>query len=131
MRLRNGSPAESPAAFIGLNGVTAILILAFAWQMSAYRGLPNVLLVLLALVTLYGFVTTRTTIGRRIYALGGTTDVSLGKVFTAMVGVHVLIGIGEAVITAATVGAVIAVRPDLVHGARDLRRPLELKEATV
>ena len=29
------------------------------------------LLVLLALVTLYGFVTTRTTIGRRIYALGG------------------------------------------------------------
>jgi putative multiple sugar transport system permease protein len=70
-RLRNGSPAESPAAFIGRNGVTAILILAFAWQMSAYRGLPNVLLVLLALVTLYGFVTTRTTIGRRIYALGG------------------------------------------------------------
>ncbi|MGU3383542.1 multiple monosaccharide ABC transporter permease [Methylobacterium sp. D53M] len=70
-RLRNESPAESPAAFIGRNGVTAILILAFAWQMSAYRGLPNVLLVLLALVTLYGFVTTRTTIGRRIYALGG------------------------------------------------------------
>ncbi|MET3409829.1 putative multiple sugar transport system permease protein [Methylobacterium sp. 1030] len=70
-RLRNASPAESPAAFIGRNGVTAILILAFAWQMSAYRGLPNVLLVLLALVTLYGFVTTRTTIGRRIYALGG------------------------------------------------------------
>lgn len=70
-RLRNGSPADSVAAFIGRNGVTAILILAFAWQMSAYRGLPNVLLVLLALVTLYGFVTTRTTIGRRIYALGG------------------------------------------------------------
>lgn len=70
-RLRNGSPADSPAAFIGRNGVTAILILAFAWQMSAYRGLPNVLLVLLALVALYGFVTARTTIGRRIYALGG------------------------------------------------------------
>ncbi|WCS28104.1 sugar ABC transporter permease [Methylobacterium sp. NMS14P] len=70
-RLRNGSAAESPAAFIGRNGVTAILILAFAWQMSAYRGLPNVLLVLLVLVTLYDFVTTRTTIGRRIYALGG------------------------------------------------------------
>ena len=32
--------------------MTAILILAFAWQMSAYRGLPNVLLVLLALVLL-------------------------------------------------------------------------------
>ncbi|MBT2383146.1 energy-coupling factor ABC transporter permease [Streptomyces sp. ISL-11] len=62
-----------------------------------------------------------------IYALGGTTDVPLGKVFTAMAGVHVLIGVGEAVITALTVGAVVAVRPDLVHGARGLVRPLELR----
>ncbi|WP_328299094.1 energy-coupling factor ABC transporter permease [Streptomyces sp. NBC_00435] len=61
------------------------------------------------------------------YALGGTTDVSLTKVFGAMVGVHVLIGIGEAAITAATVGAVIAVRPDLVHGARGLSAPLKLR----
>ncbi|MFD8328838.1 energy-coupling factor ABC transporter permease [Streptomyces lydicus] len=62
-----------------------------------------------------------------LYALGGTADVPLGKVFTAMVGVHVLIGIGEAAITALTVGAVIAVRPDLVHGARGLTTPLELR----
>lgn len=62
-----------------------------------------------------------------LYALGGTTDVSITKVFGAMVGVHVLIGIGEAVITAATVGAVIAVRPDLVHGARGLSAPLKLR----
>ncbi|KOY50223.1 energy-coupling factor ABC transporter permease [Streptomyces sp. XY332] len=62
-----------------------------------------------------------------LYALGGTTDVPLGKVLTAMVGVHVLIGIGEAVITAATVGAVLAVRPDLVHGARGLAAPLKLR----
>ncbi|MEU6893401.1 energy-coupling factor ABC transporter permease [Streptomyces sp. NPDC046557] len=62
-----------------------------------------------------------------LYALGGTTDVPLGKVFTAMVGVHVLIGIGEAVITAATVGAVLAVRPDLVYGACGLSTPLKLR----
>ncbi|MET7359097.1 energy-coupling factor ABC transporter permease [Streptomyces sp. NPDC005562] len=62
-----------------------------------------------------------------IYALGGTTDVSIGKVATAMVGVHVLIGIGEAAITALTVGAVIAVRPDLVYGARGLTQPLKLR----
>lgn len=62
-----------------------------------------------------------------LFALGGTTDVPLAKVFGAMVGVHVLIGIGEAVITAATVGAVIAVRPDLVHGARGLSTPLKLR----
>ncbi|MFI0774694.1 energy-coupling factor ABC transporter permease [Streptomyces sp. NPDC021212] len=63
-----------------------------------------------------------------IYALGGTTDVAIGKVFTAMVGVHILIGIGEAAITALTVGAVMAVRPDLVHGARGVTaRRLELR----
>ncbi|TXL86928.1 energy-coupling factor ABC transporter permease [Streptomyces sp. IB2014 016-6] len=62
-----------------------------------------------------------------LYAIGGTTDVPIGKVLTAMVGVHVLIGIGEAAITALTVGAVIAVRPDLVHGARGLAAPLKLR----
>ncbi|MFG2815449.1 energy-coupling factor ABC transporter permease [Streptomyces sp. NPDC048410] len=62
-----------------------------------------------------------------LYAIGGTTDVSIGKVATAMIGVHVLIGIGEAVITALTVAAVVAVRPDLVYGARGLRQKLRLR----
>ncbi|MFE5830150.1 energy-coupling factor ABC transporter permease [Streptomyces sp. NPDC056488] len=64
-----------------------------------------------------------------IYAIGGTTDVPVGKVLTAMVGVHVLIGVGEAVITMLTVGAVLAVRPDLVYGARGLTAPLKLRVA--
>jgi cobalt/nickel transport system permease protein len=46
-----------------------------------------------------------------------------------MVGVHVLIGIGEGAITAMTLAAVLATRPDLVHGAKLLRlagaRPLD------
>ena len=35
-----------------------------------------------------------------------------------MLGWHIVIGIGEAVITGLVVGSVVAVRPDLVHGAR-------------
>ncbi|MCH6160754.1 energy-coupling factor ABC transporter permease [Streptomyces marispadix] len=67
-----------------------------------------------------------------LYALGGTADVELARVFAAMTGVHVLIGIGEAAITAATVGAVVAVRPDLVYGARDFAvRPLQFRTAAV
>lgn len=61
------------------------------------------------------------------YAIGGVGDVSLGAMFAAMVGVHALIGIGEAVITALTVSAVLGVRPDLVYGARDLLQPLEIR----
>ncbi|MEV6107767.1 energy-coupling factor ABC transporter permease [Streptomyces sp. NPDC051940] len=64
-----------------------------------------------------------------LYAVGGTADVSLSKVATAMVGVHVLIGLGEAAITAVTVGSVAAVRPDLVHGARGLATPLQIRHA--
>jgi cobalt/nickel transport system permease protein len=55
------------------------------------------------------------------YAVGGAGGASVGRVAAATVGVHVLIGIGEALITALTVSAVLAVRPDLVYGARDVR----------
>ena len=41
-------------------------------------------------------------------------------VFGAMVTVHVLIGIGEGIITALAVRSVLAVRPDLVEGARGI-----------
>ncbi len=55
-----------------------------------------------------------------LYAVGGTADIPLGTLATAMLGVHLLIGIGEGLITAATVSSVLAVRPDLVRGARHL-----------
>jgi cobalt/nickel transport system permease protein len=54
------------------------------------------------------------------YAVGGTGTASVATVAGAMVGVHVLIGVGEGVITALVVGAVLATRPDLVWGARVL-----------
>jgi cobalt/nickel transport system permease protein len=62
------------------------------------------------------------------YAIGGTGDVPIASVAGAMVGVHALIGIGEAVITALTVATVLAVRPDLVYGAADLRPELEVRQ---
>ena len=61
------------------------------------------------------------------YAIGGAGGVPVGTVFAAMVGVHALIGIGEGIITALTVGVVLGVRPDLVHGAADLQAPLVLE----
>jgi cobalt/nickel transport system permease protein len=61
-----------------------------------------------------------------LFAWGGNADLSLTGVMAAMVGVHVLIGIGEGVITALTVGTVLKTRPDLVYGARDLLRARDL-----
>jgi cobalt/nickel transport system permease protein len=57
------------------------------------------------------------------FAIGGTVeDLSLQAVLAAMVGVHLLIGLGEAAITFLTVGLVLGSRPDLVHGARGVLR---------
>ena len=53
-----------------------------------------------------------------LFAVGGVAPVPTGAVLTAMVGWHAVIGVGEAVVTALVVGAVVASRPDLVHGAR-------------
>ncbi|WP_425564694.1 energy-coupling factor ABC transporter permease [Saccharopolyspora halophila] len=55
------------------------------------------------------------------YAIGGAAGIGLGAVSMAMIGVHGLIGIGEGLITAATVGAVASARPDLVHLLRGTR----------
>ena len=48
-----------------------------------------------------------------LLALSGTSPLAL--VLPAMVGVHALIGIGEAAITTAVVSMLLVVRPDLVH----------------
>lgn len=48
------------------------------------------------------------------YAMGGAAGFPVSTAAAAMIGIHVLIGIGEGLITAATVGAVARSRPDLI-----------------
>lgn len=124
--------ADGGLTALGVNvldmGITTTVV-AYA----LFRGLLKVLPKTRRSVTAASFVAALVSVPAAacvftlIYWIGGTTDIPIGKVFTAMVGVHVLIGIGEAVITALTVGAVIAVRPDLVHGARGLTSSLKLR----
>ncbi len=60
------------------------------------------------------------------YAIGGATQSSLDSVAAYMFGTHVLIGIGEGVITATTVMAVAGTRPDLVYLLQRDRRATEV-----
>jgi putative multiple sugar transport system permease protein len=62
---------EPFALFVGKNVVFAILILGFSYLLASNKGLPNVLIIMGALILLYTFITTRMTVGRRIYAMGG------------------------------------------------------------
>ena len=57
--------------FILEQAVIAGLLLFLIYLLASYKGIPNVLVVMGILIALFTFVTMRTTIGRRIYALGG------------------------------------------------------------
>ena len=60
------------------------------------------------------------------YAIGGAAQTSLTTVAGYMFGTHVLIGIGEGVITALTVMAVVRARPDVVYLMRSSRTETEV-----
>ncbi|GAA3778638.1 hypothetical protein GCM10022225_78290 [Plantactinospora mayteni] len=119
---------DGGVAMLGLNITNmALLGVAVAYLLVALllRILPRtvtglaatafVASVLSVLVASQGFVLQ--------YWLGGTTDVgsSLGGLAGTMAGVHLLIGVGEGLITASTVVTVAKVRPDLVYALRSLR----------
>ncbi|HEY8978661.1 MAG TPA: energy-coupling factor ABC transporter permease [Streptomyces sp.] len=124
--------ADGGLTALGVN-ITDMAVVTTVVAYAVFRGLVKVLPQGRRTITAASFVAALLSVPAAaaaftlLYAIGGTTDVSIGKVAGAMVGVHVLIGIGEAVITSLTVGAVIAVRPDLVYGARGLRAPLKLR----
>lgn len=64
-----------------------------------------------------------------LYAVGGAAELDLGQLTAFMLTWHVAIGVGEAVITGLTVGAVVATRPDLVRLTRGYRTSLLLTAA--
>ena len=70
-RQKHGVEEEPTAIFIGRNLLTAFATIYVCYLLAMYRGLPMVLIIMLLLTMLYVFVTTRTVIGRRVYALGG------------------------------------------------------------
>ncbi|KAA9158361.1 energy-coupling factor ABC transporter permease [Microbacterium lushaniae] len=104
---------------ITLMGIVTVLV---SW--GVYRGLMAVLprrrwaIVSASALAAFVSVPAAATVFALLFAVGGTVSVPLGTVLAAMVGWHTVIGIGEAIVTALVVGAVLATRPDLVYGAR-------------
>ncbi len=117
--------ADGGLSALGLNVINMALVGAFAgyglfWLLRRLLGnrsgsvTPAAGLAAFAVPVLASLVFTLE------YAVGGNDAVSVGAVAAAMVGVHALIGIGEGIITGLAIGAVMATRPDLVYGARDV-----------
>ena len=72
----HGLAEEPDIIFYGRNILIAVAFLGFSFLMASYKGLPNVLIVMFTLIALFVFITTRTTFGRRVYAMGGNEKAS-------------------------------------------------------
>ncbi len=70
-QLKYGLAEEPAIIFYGRNILITFAFLGFSFVMASYKGLPNVLIVMFTLIALFVFITTRTTFGRRVYAMGG------------------------------------------------------------
>ena len=71
LEVAHGMAEEPLGLFYVRNALIAIAFLGFSWIMAKHKGLPNVLVTMFALVALFMFITSRTTFGRRVYAIGG------------------------------------------------------------
>ncbi|MGP3608681.1 multiple monosaccharide ABC transporter permease [Anoxybacteroides rupiense] len=96
------------AVFIAkLIGVLAVINL-FAYVLATYEGIPNILLILAVLITVYSFVANKTIAGRHIYAIGGNEKAAqLSGVKTKRVTFWVFVNMG---VLAALSGLIFAAR---------------------
>ncbi|MBZ9793350.1 sugar ABC transporter permease [Rhizobium sp. 3T7] len=104
----HGIDVEPTSFFIAQNAVLSLAILFLGYQLSSYKGLPNVLVVMLVLIAAYAFVTRRTTIGRRIYAMGGNEKATkLSGINTERLSFYTFVNMG---VLAGLAGMIIAAR---------------------
>ncbi len=100
---------EEPAVFFLLKNILfAAAIIAFSYLMASYKGMPNVLIIMFALMVIYTFITNRTTIGRRVYAVGGNEKAAkLSGIKTERVSFYTFVNMG---MLAALAGLIFAAR---------------------
>lgn len=107
-RLRHGMQVEPPALFALKTAVFAALLVYFSYLLASYKGLPNVLVVMAVLIVLFDFVTSRTTVGRRLYAMGGNEKAAkLSGIKTERLAFYAFVNMG---VLAALAGLVFAAR---------------------
>jgi cobalt/nickel transport system permease protein len=92
---------------------------------AAMKALPHVRGAFLGVVGVVSWLAVMVGAGATSVELAVSDTIPLATSLPAMLGVHALIGIGEAVITVAAVSAVLVSRPDLVALApHELKQPV-------
>ncbi|MBS1227724.1 MAG: Monosaccharide-transporting ATPase [Proteobacteria bacterium] len=107
-KLHYGAAAEPLGFLIAKNVAFAAAIVYFSYLLASYKGLPNVLVIMFVLMMVFDFITNRTTIGRRIYALGGNEKAArLSGIKTDRLSFYTFVNMG---VLAALAGLVFAAR---------------------
>ena len=52
-------------------GAISVVVLFITWQLASFRGIPTVLIWIGMILGIYQYITTKTAIGRHLYAVGG------------------------------------------------------------
>jgi putative multiple sugar transport system permease protein len=105
---RHGLDDEPYAFFLGKTLAFVAAIVFLSYLLASYKGLPNVLIVMSVLIVAYDFVTRRTTVGRRLYALGGNEKAArLSGIKTERLSFFAFVNMG---VLAALAGLVFAAR---------------------
>jgi len=106
-QVRYGFSVSPTSLFVLRNVLITIGIMFLAYRISGYNGLPMVALIAFILVGIYMFLTLRTVIGRRIYAVGGNAKAAMLSgvnsklmVFLTFVNMGVLAALGGLIIAA-------------------------------
>jgi D-xylose transport system permease protein len=73
-RLREGLTAPQLGTLVIRIVLVAVVVLVAVWVLNDDRGVPLAVLILLGFVLLFFYITTRTTFGRHIFAVGGNAE---------------------------------------------------------
>jgi D-xylose transport system permease protein len=73
-RMRAGLPAAPLGQVVLRIALVAAAVILTIWVLNDDRGLPLALLILLGFVLLFFYITTRTSFGRHIFAVGGNAE---------------------------------------------------------
>ncbi|HIZ21400.1 MAG TPA: sugar ABC transporter permease [Candidatus Blautia faecigallinarum] len=70
-RKKNGYETGSAAGIYGKMIVVIVVVMAVCVKLAQYKGIPTSLIWVLLVVLVYGYITSKTTVGRHFYAVGG------------------------------------------------------------
>ena len=70
-KIQKGYSVASMGSDVGKCIVVSLVVVVFMWRLGQYKGIPNILIWIAVIVLIYWYITSKTVIGRHLYAIGG------------------------------------------------------------